>query len=290
MRKELASIVSERARALQAVGIEQAVNEVELVLCHLLKSDRLHLYLEGRERLNDSLLKRLDEIITQRATRYPLQYILGETWFYGRRFLVNPSVMVPTPETELLCELALDFAKEKRGRLPPNPRVLDLGVGAGVIAITVAAELEECSVLAVDRSPATLDVATRNAVDLEVGSRIEFRHSDFFTAVSPGERFALILSNPPYISTREYPTLPPEVKADPKIALLAGEDGLEAIRVILRDAPDHLEAGGRLMFEIGREQARAVSNLTAGDDRYRSLVIVKDLNDLDRVAILSCDA
>ena len=286
MIKNLASLISRKTRVLEEVGIDQAKTEVELILCRLLSLNRLNLYLDGYTLLTDTVITQLDEIITRRATRYPLQYILKETWFYGRKFYVCPAVMIPTPETEILCETAIGFVHEKSLK---KPHILDLGVGSGVIAITLAAELEDSAVLALDISQEALEVAQRNAADLGVGNRIEFRRSDFFSAISESEKFELILSNPPYVSKAEYKTLSPEVLAEPKSALLAGEDGLDAIRVILRDAPNYLAEGGRIMFEIGYKQSAAVTALTEKDDRYQSIVIIKDLNDIDRVVILSCD-
>ncbi len=282
----LSSLITGKAKTLHEVGIDQAETEVEIILCYLLNTDRLHLYLNGYHVLTNSTLTKLDTIIQKRATRYPLQYILGEAWFYGRRFYVSPDVMVPTPETEVLCETAIGFVREKK---IAKPRILDLGVGAGVIAVTLAKELRDCSVLAVDISPKAIEVARRNAGDMKVAEKVAFRESDFFSAIAQDEKFDLILSNPPYISEKKYETLPPEVLADPKVALLAGADGLAAIKVILRDAPNYLAPSGRIMFEIGYRQAEAVTRLIEKDDRYTSIIIIKDLNDIDRVVILSCD-
>lgn len=291
MIENLPRFISRKAKILKEAGIDQAKAEVETILCHLLVTDRLRLYLDGPRLLTDSMLVRLDKIIQHRITRYPLQYILEEAWFYGRKFYVCPAVMVPAPETEVLCETAIDFVREKKVAVPckpPKPRILDLGVGSGVIAVTLAKELEDCAVLAVDILPEAMEVARRNAADLGVIDKIEFRQSDFFSSISKDEKFDLILSNPPYVSKKEYETLPPEILADPKISLLAGEDGLDAIKVILRDVPNYLANGGRIMFEIGYRQAGAVAKLTEGDNRYQSIVIIKDLNDIDRVVILSC--
>jgi release factor glutamine methyltransferase len=283
----LPSLITGKAKALHEAGIDQAEAEVEIILCHLLQTDRLHLYLDGHRLLNDSTLTKLDGIIQKRATRYPLQYILGEAWFYGRRFYVSPDVMVPAPETEVLCETAVGFVRERK---ITKPRILDLGVGSGVIAVTMVRELQDCSVLAVDISLPAIEVAKKNAENLGVNNNVQFRCSDFFNSITSEETFDLILSNPPYISEKEYETLPPEVLADPKIALFAGKEGLDAIEIILRDAPNYLVPGGRIMFEIGYRQAEAVTRLTEKDRRYTSIVIIKDLNDIDRVVILSCDA
>ncbi len=282
----LAAYIARKAEILKRAGIDQAKAEIELMLCHLLKVDRLHLYLEGQERLTDEVKDQLEALIGRRVTRYPLQYILGEAWFYGRAFLVTPDVMVPTPETELLCETAIGFVQEKK---IASPRILDIGTGSGVIAITLAKELPGADILAVDISAQALNVAKKNAERLGAENRIRFRQSDFFSGVTPTERFDLIVSNPPYISESEYETLPPEVLADPPTALLAGEDGLDAIRHILSHAPDYLAPGGRLMFEIGYRQAEKAAEMTESDERYQSIVIMKDLNDIDRIVILGCE-
>jgi release factor glutamine methyltransferase len=138
-------------------------------------------------------------------------------------------------------------------------------------------------------SKKALDVARRNADTLGCSDKIEFRKSDLFENVYEGERFDLILSNPPYITEEDYKTLPPEVRADPKLALTSGARGLDAIDVILAEAPSYLKTGGRIMFEIGYNQAEIVQEMTARDDRYDSIVTMKDLNNIDRVVILGCD-
>ncbi len=286
MTDTLARFVSSKAAILADAGVDQAKAEIELILCHLLGTDRLHLYLDGYARLTDNAITRLDEIIKCRATRYPLQYILEETWFYGRKFYVSPLVMVPASETEVLCATAIGFVCERKMR---KPRIVDLGVGSGVIAVTLAKELDDCSIVAVDVSQEIIQVAVRNADEHGVADKIEFRRADFFSSFAEDERFDLILSNPPYVSEKEYPALPPEVLAEPKGALLAGEDGLDAVRIILREAPNYLATAGRIMFEIGYNQSTAVVDLTEGDDRYQSIVILKDLNDIDRVIVLACD-
>ncbi len=271
---------------LTAAGIEQAEAEVEWVLCHVLGVDRLRLYLDGDTLLTEEALLRADEIIRRRVTRYPLQFILQESWFYGRKFFVTEAVMAPTPETEMLVESGLRFLS---GRELAAPKILDVGVGSGVISVSLAKENSSCRVVALDISAEALAVARRNAVDHEVADRVEFRESDFFAAVADGERFDLIISNPPYIAEPDYGGLDPEVRADPKIAMTSGPDGLDAIRVILREAPEHLNPGGRIMFEIGHDQAETIMTSTGSDSRYTSFVLLQDLNDRDRVIILGCD-
>ncbi|MFH1687587.1 MAG: peptide chain release factor N(5)-glutamine methyltransferase [bacterium] len=286
MIERLPLFIAAKAEPLIAAGIDQGRAEVEIILCHLLSCDRLHLYLDGPGLISPAIEGRLDDIIADRAKRQPLQYILGEAWFYGRRFVVTPDVMVPTPETELLCETATRYVASAN---LSQPRLLDIGVGSGVISVTLANELPNCAIVAVDISEPALGVARENAEALGGAERIEFRQSDLLAAVRDEERFDLVLSNPPYISESEYIDLPPEVLADPKIALTAGEKGMDVINAIVSAAPAHLADGGRLMFEIGYNQADLVTELTGQDSRYTSLLILKDLNDIDRVVVLGCD-
>lgn len=282
----LPAFISEHGKRLEEAGIAAGKAEVEIILCHLLDCDRLQLYLHGTTLIHQEHLEKFEEILRQRLTRYPLQYILKEAWFYGRKFFVSPSVMVPTPETEILCEAALRFVRKAE---LAHARILDVGVGSGVIAVTMARELKEVSVVALDVSEDAIAVAKQNAEVLGASAKIEFRRSNFFSAVDRSEQFDLILSNPPYISESEYVLLPPEVLADPKISLTAGQEGLDAIEVILREAPNYLAPGGRIFFEIGYNQADQVAALTESDARYSSIAILRDLNEIDRVVILSCD-
>jgi release factor glutamine methyltransferase len=284
--ESLPRFIAEKGKVLEKVGIERGKAEIELILCHLLGVPRLQLYLHGEELIDQDILDRFEDILLKRQARQPLQYLLEESWFYGRKFYVSPAVMVPTPETELLCEAAIRFLE---GSGLPRPRIVDLGVGAGVISITLAGELADCSILAVDISAEALQVARKNANSLEASDKIEFLQSDYFQNIPPGSRFDLIIANPPYISERDYPGLPPEVLADPKISLTSGEEGLDAIKTIIESAPDFLATGGRIMFEIGYNQAASVTEVTEKDDRYKAIVILKDLNDTDRIVVLSCD-
>jgi len=284
--ESLPPYISAQVKRFEAAGIDQGQAEMELILCHVLDCNRMDLYLHGAEKLDDSALSRIEEVVKRRLTRYPLQFILNEAWFYGRRFYVTPDVMAPTPETELLCEQAMGFVRLKQIE---KPKILDLGVGSGVISVTLACELDNCEVTAVDISPKAIEVARKNAGDHGVADRFEFIESNLFSELNADDEFDLILSNPPYLTEEEYTTVPPEVKADPLISLVSGVDGLNAVRAILSDAPAHLAAGGRLMFEVGYNQGAKVTAITEDDARYRTIVLVKDLNDYDRVIILSCD-
>lgn len=260
--------------------------EIEIILEKLLQLDRLELYLHGAARVTDDVLTELEAIVARREERYPLQYILGSAWFYSREFLVNEAVMIPTPETELLCDTARQFAS---ARGLTAPRILDLGTGSGVIAVTLAGELPGAKIVAVDLSPEALGVAKENGGRLAPGKMIDWRVSDLFAAIAGDEQFDLILSNPPYISEDEYRDLPAEVLADPKLALTAGAEGMDIITRLLQEAPRFLHPRGRLMFEIGYNQGQLVADRSARDSRYTSFVLLQDLNSIDRVVILGCE-
>lgn len=277
-------LIAENAAILKEAGIDSSEFEMELTLCYLLKLDRLHLYLHGDGLIDNKIISQLNEIVKRRKTRYPLQYILNQSWFFGRAFYVDESVMIPTPETEQVCQTAISFLNEIE-----QPNLLDIGAGSGVIAITLAAEVTKCSVTAVDISADALTTANRNADTHGVSDRIEFRQSDIFENINSKEKFDLIISNPPYISEIDFPLLPPEVKADPKIALTSGKDGLDIIKEILTHAPNHLNSGGRIMLEIGYNQSEAISKIIESDNRYKSFNILQDLNGIDRTVILSCE-
>ncbi len=281
---EFLRLMKAAGEKLRAAGIDSAEAEVETVLEYLLDADRLNLYLNGEKLIDDSLLEKFHGIIERRTSRYPLQYILGEMYFYGRRFVLTPEAMVPTYETEVLCELAINYIKNEGLKAP---RVLDVGVGSGVISVTVASELEDARVTAVDISPGALEVARQNARLHEVDDRIEFIQSDGMEGLEKGRAFNLILSNPPYIAEPDYEGLPPEVHADPKLALTSGHDGMDMIKYLIEKAPDFLKERGRLMFEIGHDQANAVMSYSQRFEVYRSINIIKDLNEISRVVILS---
>lgn len=285
--RNLNTLIADAAGRLGAVGIESGAAEAEYILCELLDFDRLHLYLHGPSLIDDALIERFEAIVTKRLTRYPLQYILGVAWFFGRKFAVNEAVMVPTPETELLLDSVLRAARRCRSH---PVTVLDVGAGSGVLSVSAALENPELEITALDISEAALGVARLNAERMEAVDRIRFIHSDLLAALQPGPRFDIIASNPPYIADGEYDGLPPEVKADPKISLLGGPKGMDIINRLIKQAPDYLKRPGYLMFEIGYDQAEDVFAAVQDDRRYVDCTLLKDLNDIDRVIICRIDS
>lgn len=192
-------------------------------------------------------------LLTRRLAGEPVAYLLGTREFYGRPFLVSPDVLIPRPDTELLIELAL-------ARLPPDQamEVLDLGTGSGCIAVTLALERPLARVTAVDRSPAALAIAQRNADILN--ARVELLTSDWFAALAD-RRFDLIVSNPPYIAVSDPHLARGDVRFEPLSALAAGHDGLADLRLLAAAARAHLKPGGALLVEHGYDQADAVQAL-----------------------------
>jgi release factor glutamine methyltransferase len=273
-------LISGAAEKLKEVGIEAGTSEAEIILCDLLDCDRLRLYLEGPKLITSDIVNRFNNIIEKRLKRYPLQYILGSAWFFGRKFIVNESVMVPCPETELLLDTVLRAARWCRS-VPV--RLLDIGTGSGVVAISARMENPTLDVTATDISPKALDVARQNAAGLGVIDEINFIESDLFDALPDGNKFDIIAGNLPYIAEDTYEDLPPEVKADPKTSLLAGEKGLDIIKPLIKEAPDYLNRPGYLAFEIGYDQGEILFEIIDRDKRYIDALLFKDLNDIDRI-------
>jgi len=177
VKAHIGALIAKYARQLREVGIDCAEAECELILCYVLEVNRLNLYLHGENLIDEKAIAKIENIISKRIRRYPLQYILGESWFYGRCFYVNESVMIPTPETELLCKAAIGFCEAQKIQ---RPRILDIGTGSGVIAVTLACERIDAEITTVDISEAALEVAKRNAAKLSPEKKISFLKSDLF--------------------------------------------------------------------------------------------------------------
>lgn len=233
--------------------------------------DRSWLVGHGDEPLPADAVERFLRLAQLRRTGRPLAYLLGEREFRGRIFRVDDAVLIPRPETEGL----VDWALELRG-----PRVVDLGTGSGAIAISIALERPQWTVVAVDASPAALATARANGVRL--GAQVEWREGDWWTALPAGSKYDLVLSNPPYIAAGDEHLQRGDLPHEPAMALVPGETGLEAIDTIIAGAPERLAPGGWLLLEHGHDQAEAVAGLM----RAAGLVDVtvrRDLAGLERL-------
>jgi release factor glutamine methyltransferase len=237
-------------------GVESPRLQTELLLAHVLELPRMQLYLNFERPLTPGQVDTLRLLVQRRGRREPVQYILGSTSFCGWEFAVNPHVLVPRPETELLAELGWQFL----GELPA--RACEFGAGSGCLVVALALKCPAASLHALERSPEALNVARQNAARHGVADRIRFLLSDGFSAVPHGTAFDLILSNPPYIPTPELATLEPEVREhEPRCALDGGPDGLDYFRCLAATAGSWLRPAGRLMVEFGDGQAAAVAEM-----------------------------
>jgi release factor glutamine methyltransferase len=249
--KTVLEVIKATTPFFQKSGVESPRLNIEHLLAHVLGKKRMDLYLEFDRPLSDKELEPLRSLVKRRAAGEPLQHLLGTAEFHGRTFLCDSRALVPRPETEQLCELVLAGG--------PATRVLDVGTGSGVIALTLATGWPGASVEAVDLSPAALALARENAARLGLAERVQFTASDLLANVA-GD-FDLIVANLPYIARDEIPKLSREVQRDPLAALDGGPDGLEVFRRFLPQAAQHLH--GRLALEIGRDQSKALMDLLA---------------------------
>lgn len=229
-------------------GVESPRLNAELLIGHALGLKRMALYLQFERPLAEAELEKIRPLVRRRAQREPLQYILGETDFRGLRVKVDRRALIPRPETELLVEHAIAEAKAPE-------RILDLGTGSGVIALSLAQAFPAASVVALDSSVEALALARENAVAAALPERVTFLESNWFSALSVDSQFGLIVSNPPYLSAEETAEAAPEVRGhEPLTALTAGEGGLCDLRTIFTQAPRYLAEGGVLAVETGISQ------------------------------------
>lgn len=255
--------------------------DAEVLLAHVLSCKRIDLYVMFDAEVLVPDRSRYRDLVRRRATGMPVAYLVGEREFYSLPFEVNPAVLIPRPETETLVDAALE-------RIPADrpTRVADVGTGSGAIAIAIAFHRPLARVTAVDLSAEALVVARRNADRHHVADRIEWVHSDLFRSVDAHERFEVIASNPPYVSRTEMNALPVDVRNfEPRLALEAGEQGLDVIHPLVSGAADRLDAGGWLLVEMGETQSREVAAFAQGCSRYDQIGVIKDLSHRPRVLI-----
>jgi release factor-specific protein-(glutamine-N5) methyltransferase len=233
--------------------------------------------------MRDDDFEEYQKRIYARIEGKPLQYIVGIQEFMGLPFRVNPSVLIPRLDTEILAEKVIDILKQKGLE---RPEVLDLCTGSGALGISIAANVPEAIVTMTDVSEEALKTAMGNAGLNGVNRRCIFLLGDMFDAVPDDKQYDLIVCNPPYIESKVIDTLSVEVKDnEPRLALDGGEDGLDFYRIIADKASMHLKAGGVLALEIGADQAVAVKRLLNKAKTYSDATVVRDLAHLDRVII-----
>jgi release factor glutamine methyltransferase len=258
-------------------GIAAARLEAQILLAHVLACTRMQLYTGFDKPLGEPELAAYRGLIKRRLAGESVSYLVGETEFWGLPFFVDPSVLVPRPDTETVIEVARAARPDRT--LPC--RILDLCTGSGVIAISLAKEYPAAQLVATEISEAAAAVARRNATRNAVADRVDVRHGDLFAPVR-GERFDLIASNPPYIASAVIPTLSAEVRREPMIALDGGGDGLAFYDRICAEARAHLAPGGVLIVEHGFDQADPVRARFAAAG-LSGITLVHDLGKNPRV-------
>ena len=273
---------------LERSGIEDAAREAETIIAHCLKTDRTTLYRDNPQIPGD-LAPDIDRLVRRRATREPLQYILGYMEFFGLKIKVGQGVLIPRPETELLAEEAIKTVKSKLLKTSPHTsrftslRFLDLCTGSGCLALSLAKELPEIKVYGTDTSHSAMQYARENA-ELNMIKNVTFLEGSLFEPVK-GLTFDLLVSNPPYIKSNDIKDLQPEIKDwEPQDALDGGADGLDYYRLIIPSAKNHLNKGGYLMLELGIKQADAVKGM-AEDAGLKDITLIKDYAGIDRIFI-----
>ncbi len=251
--------------------------DTQMLLGFALQKSREFLFTYPEWEIPSLKLKRWERIKQRRLGGEPAAYITGCKEFYGLSFRVNTSTLIPRPESEILVEEVI-----KRSPY----RVLDIGTGSGCLAVAIAYHLEHSKVMAIDISRRALRVARENSRRLLGPNRVAFKRSNYFAAL-PSIRFDVIVSNPPYIRTPGFKDLAKDVtEYEPRLAMDAGEDGVESYRVIFRDGKDFLSSGGSLILEITPELTASVQGLAVRYG-YREEKIAKDLSRRDRMIVLS---
>ncbi len=279
----IVDVINHAAALFTAAGIPNARLDAEVLLCHTLERDRAWLLAHIRDGLGDEQRMIFEQAVERRASREPLQYIIGRQEFWGLEFLVTPDVLIPRPETELIIETVLGSVPDRNRPLT----VIDLCTGSGCIAVSLAKELPAARVFASDTSEKALVVARENARRHGVEDRIRFFEGDLFGPLEELDirgQIDIIVSNPPYIASGDRPALQPEVRDyEPAMALFAGPDGMELHRRIVVTAPLFLKCNGELVMEMGIGQAEALTRMIRETGLYDTPAVLKDLAGIERV-------
>jgi len=269
-------LIRKTASRFQAAGIPDPESDAALLLSHLTGRRPLDLRMDVDTELTSAVTAEYEDLVIQRLKRIPLQYLLGEAPFFRRIFLVDSRVLIPRPETELLCEWALELLTDLSA-----PSVLDLCTGSGCIGLTVKAERPDALVTLSDISRDALDVASANADRLSLVVALELKDLlDGFAASS----FDLIVSNPPYIPAADCACLQPEVHHEPLLALLGGPDGCDLYRRIIRTAGPVLKSGGMLLMELGIHESGILVPLLQSEG-FTDIQIRQDYAGIDRMIL-----
>jgi len=268
---------------LSAKGVESPQIETEWMLRHVLNMSRIDIYLNHERPLSAGELAAFKKLLLERVQGVPIQYVLGYTEFMGHKFVVNPAVLIPRPETELLVEKALVLLKRAGN---PEISVLDVGTGSGCIAVSIAAGCEGCRVTALDISPEALGIAKENAANNRVADKICFIEMDILNQYPAGGPFYIIVSNPPYVAGSYWENLPDLVRRnEPQMALCPGKDGLIFYRRLANLAQTHLTEDGYLITEIGGTYQEADVCRVFTNAGHKIVDVIKDYSGESRIVL-----
>lgn len=271
---------------LKSSGNEAPAFEAGVILCHVLKCQKIFLYTHDDYRLNEKEHREYIEAVKKRAGGMPLQYITGHQEFMSLNFKVTSDVLIPRQDTEVVVESVLEYTKNIKEN---TIDILDIGTGSGCIAVSLAYYIKNSRVAAIDISQKALDIAKYNSEKNNVIDKIDFICGDIFTGLknllrNDKKKFDIIVSNPPYIPSDEIASLEKQVKDfEPLKALNGGNDGLDFYKFIIEDAAYFLKKQGILALEVGINQARDVLNMMK--EKYFNIKIVKDLSGIERVVM-----
>ncbi|MDK2804233.1 MAG: release factor glutamine methyltransferase [Peptostreptococcaceae bacterium] len=257
--------------------------EIQMMIAKVIEKDRLYIMLNLEEDIDESKVEIIKTMIDKRKNSYPLQYILGEREFWGMDFKVSEGVLIPRQDTEILIEETLKKLNDHKHK--SNLKGFEIGVGSGIISITLLKEIETLTMIGVDINDKAIELTKANALKHEVSDRLCILNSNLFEKINKENQFDFIISNPPYIETKVIDSLQEDIKQhEPKLALDGGEDGLDFYRAIIEQSKSYISPEGFIAFEIGYNQAEAVKKIFV-ENGYPNVTIAKDLAGFDRVVI-----
>ena len=263
---------------LESADVGSSRLNAEVLLMFVLGVNRAYLYAHPERELTPEEESRYDDVLAQRATGMPSQYITGHQEFWGLDFLVSPAVLIPRPETEHLVETVVELARQVQ-----QPKLVDVGTGSGCIALALAHEIASAEVFAVDASTDALEIAKANAAGLQLDRRIHFIQSDVLAALAGSSDFDFVVSNPPYVGFGEADKVQKSVRDfEPRMAVFAGEQGLDIIRPLIEQSLEVLKPGGWLALEMGYSMCDAVLSLL-DPATWEETRVVPDLQGIPRV-------
>ncbi|WP_425446192.1 peptide chain release factor N(5)-glutamine methyltransferase [Dethiothermospora halolimnae] len=260
-----------------------------LLLCYVINVDKIYIYTHRDQVIDMETVDKFYKLVEKRSKGYPLQYIIKKQEFMGLDFFVDEGVLVPRPDTEILVESIIKLVNESNMRDKDNINIVDIGTGSGAITLSLAHYIKNAFIYSIDISQDALNIAKRNCKNLRLENRVEFLNGDLFKPLEnlyKEKEIDIIVSNPPYIPTKDITNLEVEVSQyEPKLALDGGIDGLNYYKKIIEQAPNYLKANGILALEIGYNQGKDLKKLLQQIGKFDNIEIKKDLAGHDRVVI-----